>query len=309
MARNSIACQVSSVLSGWGIERDVSIVLAKGGISEHRIWSDELGLLEVSVISSTDSPWFRLRQVGQVAVDVSFSQRLLVERPVSSSIPRVTLDHFLIDQVLPRILAHEGQLVLHAGAVRYDNRAIVLLGQSGRGKSTLSASLDLAGFELIGDDALIISKEDRVFRTRAVYPSLRLLPDSLDALFQDRPPTAAVAHYTLKERVNLPIRRGRNTDTLPIAAIFSIMEPSSDCEIHVRQMSPAATCMAIITNSFALDPTEKELSRKKLADASKLANEVKGYEISYPRDYTRLPDVHAAIFETLASADALMTKL
>ncbi len=57
---------------------------------------------------------------------------------------------------------------------------------------------------------------------------------------------------------------------------------------------------AIISNSFALDPTDKELARKKLTDAGKLANEVPAYEISYPRDYARIPDVHAAIFEKLA---------
>lgn len=297
---DSIPSQLSSALCGWDLQRRSPITPSEIQAAERQIWTDEFGLLAVSAVSHTESLWYRVRQIGQVAVDVSFSQHLLVERPVSSTISIATLDHFLVDQVLPRILAHEGRLVLHAGAVRCDDRAIVVLGQSGRGKSTLVASLDQAGFELIGDDALIISKEDQAFRARAVYPSLRLFPDSLEALFQDRPATAEVAHYSLKERVNLPIAPDRNTAPLPIAVIFSLAEPSPDGEVHVRQMSPAVTCMAIITNSFALDPADKELARKKLADASKLANEVPAYEISYPRDYARLPDVHAAIFEKLA---------
>lgn len=287
------------ILRGWSLQRGSPITHPEMRAAERQIWSDQFGLLAVSSISDIESVWYRVRQIGQVAVDVSFSRRLLVERPISSAISIATLDHFLVDQIFPRILAHEGHLVLHAGAVRCDDCAIVVIGQSGRGKSTLVASLDRAGFGLIGDDALIMSKEDQAFRTRPVYPSLRLFPDSLEALFHDRPATAQVAHYSLKERVILPSTDSR-MDPLPIVAIFSLAEPSLDAEIRVTRISPAVACMAIISNSFALDPTDKELARKKLTDAGKLANEVPAYEISYPRDYARIPDVHAAIFEKLA---------
>lgn len=297
---DSISSQLHSRLPGWTLQRAIPIAPLAVQQAERLIWCDEFGHLAVSEVSHSGSPCFRVCQIGQVAVDVSFSQRHLIERPVSSAIPAETLDHFLADQVLPRILAHEGRLVLHAGAIKRSGSAIVFLGQSGRGKSTLVASLDQAGFTLIGDDALIVSREDQAFCIRAVYPSLRLLPDSLEALFQDRPATSKVAHYSSKQRIDVPVAPDRNTDPLPISAIFSLAEPSPDGAIHLRPMSPAETCMALITNSFALDPTDKDLARKKLADASKLANEVPAYEVSYPRDYARLPDVHAAIFEKLA---------
>ena len=129
-----------------------------------------------------------------------------------------------------------------------------------------------------------------------------MLPDSLKALFVESPDVAPVAHYTSKQQITVPITPDDNSDPLPIAALFSLAKPSPDGEIHLRPMSPAETCMALITNSFALDPTDKALSRKKLEDASRLANAVPAFEISYPRDYARLPDVHAAIFRQVAEA-------
>ena len=297
---DNISSQLNWSLPGWTLQRGISISPIELQSAERELWRDQLGQLAVSESSQAESTSYRIRLIGQVAVDVAFSQRLLVERPASSAISTETLDHFLADQVLPRILAHEGRLVLHAGAIKRSGSAIVFLGQSGRGKSTLVASLDQAGFTLIGDDALIVSREDQAFCIRAVYPSLRLLPDSLEALFQHRPATSEVAHYSSKQRIDVPIAPDHDAAPLPIAAIFSLAEPSLDGEIRLRPMSPAETCIALITNSFALDPTDRELGRKKLEDASRLANAVPAFEISYPRDYARLPDVHAAIFKQVA---------
>lgn len=58
-------------------------------------------------------------------------------------------------QLLLRQLA--GKVALHGAAVARDGRAVVLLGRSGQGKSTLAASLCVSGSaELLGDDAVAI---------------------------------------------------------------------------------------------------------------------------------------------------------
>ncbi len=51
-----------------------------------------------------------------------------------------TLQHLLFDQILPRLIAHAGRLVLHASAVGASAGAILFLGGTGQGKSTLAAS-------------------------------------------------------------------------------------------------------------------------------------------------------------------------
>ncbi|MEO8161736.1 MAG: hypothetical protein ABI588_09980, partial [Arenimonas sp.] len=47
------------------------------------------------------------------------------------------LEHALLDQLLPRVLAEFGELSLHASAVRLDAGLLLFVGESGRGKSTL----------------------------------------------------------------------------------------------------------------------------------------------------------------------------
>jgi hypothetical protein len=66
----------------------------------------------------------------------------------------------LVGMALCWLLAREGRYVLHAAAVALDGRAVVALGHSGAGKSSLGlAALD-AGLELLTDDLAIVEPCD-----------------------------------------------------------------------------------------------------------------------------------------------------
>lgn len=210
------------------------------------------------------------------------------QKLANSDLPPHTLDHLYHDHVLPRVIAHQGDLVLHAGGLVIGSRAIAITAETGRGKSTLTASLHAAGHPILGDDALIVSRDDGTHQVRAVYPSLRLNPDSAAHLFPGeagRP----MAHYSPKR--HLPT--GATAERAALAALFVLGEPAD--EIRARRLAPAEATMTIIANSFALDPTDKTRAREKMAKAAALAAAVPAWELCYPRDYARLPEVHATI--------------
>jgi hypothetical protein len=269
------------------------------GELETPIWNDELGSLTLSKIEDSSDERFRLRLADQLSVDISFGDQLVCEHPVSASVTQSTQQHFLIDQVLPRILGHNGHLVLHAAAICIGDEAVLLLGKSGCGKSSLAASFERAGYALLGDDALVVSWRGQCAHAQAVYPSLRLFPDSIHALFSEGVPTASVAHYTPKLRVSVPLKDKGESSALPIRAIFVLGAPSSDLEVQVNRKSIADACMSLVENSFVLDPTDRTRAPARLHDTSALAREVPAFDLSYPRAYSRLADVRAAILDAL----------
>ncbi len=64
----------------------------------------------------------------------------------ASSCSPETFRHLLINQAIPRLMAHRGRLILHASAVSLKaGECFLFLGDSGYGKSTLAAAL-LAGW-------------------------------------------------------------------------------------------------------------------------------------------------------------------
>ncbi|MGH2753623.1 MAG: hypothetical protein ACRDLB_04255 [Actinomycetota bacterium] len=58
---------------------------------------------------------------------------------------------------LTHVLGHHDRFVLHGGAIARNARAVVLLGATGQGKSTLVAAAASVGWKVLGDDLVILS--------------------------------------------------------------------------------------------------------------------------------------------------------
>lgn len=291
----------SNAFPDWTIVRSDQSLAAVATVGRRiEIWTDKGGTLTLARSDDHDS--YRLSFDHQVAVDLILSEKRLVETELAADVPKSTRDHFLADQVLPRMVAHYGHLVLHAGAVVLARGtkagAVAILGDSGAGKSTLVASFKQAGDQLLGDDAMIVDFDERRPSIRPVYRSLRLFPDSIDRFF----PSAAtldVAHYTSKQRIRLDLPSQVVPASPPLDALFVLGAPSDDGAIKAERLSMANACMALIENSFMLDPTDLERAQTRMRKASRLVGDVPAFALSFPRDYDVLPDVRSAILSAV----------
>lgn len=207
----------------------------------------------------------------------------------SGAVDAQTVEHLLADQVLPRILAHSGVLVVHAAAVLIEGRAVLLVGRSGSGKSTLAASFVTAGYTLLGDDAIIIEEAGGRLLASAVYQSLRLFPDSVRNALGDDRRTRAVAQYTTKRRVE-GLHAPAGDLRFPIAAVFVIDGPTA-AEIALAPISGADSCIALLEHSFWLDPHDPDRIRDRMTKAGTLAAQTATWTLTYPRAYAQLPSV------------------
>lgn len=208
------------------------------------------------------------------------------------------LDHLLFDHVIPRVLAAEVPLVLHGSLVAIGGRLAVFVGETGAGKSTLGASLHARGHRLLGDDAVIVTEVEGAFFGEAVYPSLRLFPDSIGELLGDSVVTAPMAAYSDKRHVTAFRAAAPDTPPLPIGCIFSL---SGGAEAPgIRPLSAREACMAMLEQSFALDPADVRAASGRLAAAARLASASACFELAVPHDYARLPEAHRLIEAAMA---------
>jgi hypothetical protein len=211
----------------------------------------------------------------------------------------VTVEHLLLDQVLPRVLAWKGRLVLHGGAVMVGSEAIMFLGDTGRGKSTLTAKLASQGLQLLSDDGVVVEHSATRVCVRATYPSLRLLPDSIAHVCDTEQRYSPVAEYTDKQRIFLP-PTDANTAPQPLLRLFFLSDDVevSATEVIIRRLSAREVCLGILANSFELDPTDGTAASRRLDQAAKIANLVPGYSLSFPRSFGRLTEVCTFVLNT-----------
>jgi hypothetical protein len=255
-------------------------------------WPDESGAMSLAQYDGGSD--FLLRFPGLADFVISEDGRAIGVWPAPETSTE-TLRHLVLDQVLPRVLAQQGRLVLHAGAVRVGQKAIAFIGDTGRGKSTLTASFQAAGSPLLSDDGLVLTQENGAALAQPTYSSLRLWPEAIAGLFARAPDLAPMAHYSRKQRVIL-------TDVadhapMPLAAVYVLFPEAQEdsASILLTRMSPSEACMAIISNSFQLDVTDRRRAMGLLTVASGIAQELPVFSLAFPRRFACLPDVRKVV--------------
>ena len=209
-----------------------------------------------------------------------------------------TVRHLLLDQVLPRLLAHHGRLIVHGAAVEIDGRAIVFVGDTGAGKSTLAASFSSDGYRLLCDDGLLLTADALRSVALPTYQSLRLWPDSVTGVFTgSRPRTAPMAHYSTKQRVLIDDVTAPNNEPLPTAALYVLSSNADTDTTAIARLSPRDGCMAVIRNAFQLDVTDPERAAGLMAKAGDVSQRVPVFALSTPRCFSALTAVRAAVLD------------
>jgi len=209
--------------------------------------------------------------------------------------------HFLLNQALPRLVSFRDHLVIHASAVNTDCGGIGLIGASGSGKSTLAAHYVQSGAaELISDDGILVRQAGQSFRLVGAYACSRLRSDSVNAIGASEQAMPG-GPYGAKHALRVTSVQ-RSAPTRPVArAFFVLTQTQSDPrDIVVTPLTGFAAVMALIANSFLLDPGDRRLVRGQFEAAARLVQSgCPFYSLTYPRRFADLPHVWARIRSAL----------
>jgi hypothetical protein len=143
---------------------------------------------------------------------------------------------FLLGAALGLALTQRGRLVLHASvAVPPGGGAIVFSGHSGRGKSTLLASLVSAGFGMLGDDLAVLAPDHGGgIGVEPVFPRIKLKADAARRVGLDPETLAPVRPGVSKYQ--WPTNSRFVTSRQPLRAIY-LLEYGTTPEIVSRPVS------------------------------------------------------------------------
>jgi hypothetical protein len=269
-------------------------------------------------VTKTASDYY-LSFPGYVDVLVSRdAKRVLFHRGPGITWP--TIEHLLVDHVIPLVLSLSGESVLHCSAVASRVGALVFTGKTGQGKSTLAAALALRGCPLLSDDSLLLRPAGREIMAVPSYPSLRLWPEDTRHFEQLGAEISDVAQYTSKKRLRVDASHGSfaekpvKTTALYILANAvavpdgplpqSCPDADGDTPIAVRKLSAREVFMELVQNSIQMDRVERVSLKSQSEKLAVLANAIPAFRLSYPHDHALLPKVVDAVVEHAASLES-----
>jgi hypothetical protein len=228
---------------------------------------------------------------------VLLSERRITCHPDRSTDER-TARHLLLDQVIPRVLAMDGAVVLHASAVAVDGRAVAFVGPTGAGKSTVAASFATNGAQLLADDFVCLREDARGFLAVPSYPGLRLWPDSAGVFARRQDSLVAVAPGSEKRRLVFRTPK-RASKPYPLGAIVILDDTAGQSDIDVRQLPGRSGFMAVYSQSFRLEQSGRDRQRAEFDRFARLAQSTAMLRLKFPRGYGHLSEVRRRILEAI----------
>ena len=262
-------------------------------------WSLPTGELWLQCAKDDRGYLLRFPEIADFLVDAEGREIICAPEPET---PMETLRHLLLDQVLPLVLNLKGREALHATAILTPPGVCAFVGPTGAGKSTLAASFLRAGYAILSDDCLVVEiVSGEIFATPA-YPSLRLWPDSFEALRGVADGSQPVAHYTSKQRL-VPERHHGDfpSDPRPLARIYSLARPTdaeggaSLASPRIERLSYRDSFMELIQFAFRFDITNREMLLRQFGVLERLVSHVPVRRLQVPDTLSSLPAVCEAI--------------
>ena len=182
-----------------------------------------------------------------------------------------------------------------------------MVGHTGQGKSTLTASLCAAGCAVLSDDYLLVRENDGGFDVYPTYAGLRLWPDSAEALGIDSGPLAKVAHYT--DKVRLAAAEARYLfcgEPRRLGWIFVLCARTDRADeagvVSITPLSPREAFSALIRCMFRLDTSSHARLEREFDLLTCLVPTVPVRRLEFQKGLEHLEAFREAVLADAASA-------
>ena len=196
-----------------------------------------------------------------------------------------SIEHLLLDQVVPLALARQGHLLLHGSAVHVPGfGAIAVLGRSRRGKSTLASALARHA-QIVADDCVRIDVTPAGVHAVPSYPALRLWGHA-----------SAKVCFTHSA---FAFREARS----PLRAIFVLgARRPRGAAATIQEIPAARAFVQLARHQFQLDVTDRSALARSFQMLTALVAEVPAYRLRVRDSLDSLGDAAECVVQHLLAS-------
>jgi len=288
--------------SGRGELAHIAVRIAPGSYFEEAIRDVSLEQADGSWYQfarlADGSSYARWQGVGEFLVSRDGLQILCRQSEIAST---ESFQVYMLGQALSFALVKRGFEPIHATTVVINGEAVVFLGDSGFGKSTLAASFISAGHPVLTDDLLILQPAgNRVM----AYPGparIKLFPKIAKRFLGDLADGVRMNPDT--EKLILPLH-GRQICSLPVPVrvVYALAPPREvfpKQSIRFETLSIREGFLELVKNTFNYRVTDASRLKRQLEQTSHLVSLLPVRRLSIPRDLDQLPSSREAIVADL----------
>jgi hypothetical protein len=153
-------------------EQSYTVDIRYGAVPKHILeyrYSDKARCL-----ISTEYKWFRYDNIGEFYIEKG-SLIIITSNDISDE---KIIRSIILGPCFGTILYQRKILTIHGSAMVWKDKAVIISGQSGAGKSTISTALRKQGWQFLADDTVAVTYEDGYLYANPAYPLQKLCLDT-----------------------------------------------------------------------------------------------------------------------------------
>lgn len=195
----------------------------------------------------------------------------------------------------------QGATCLHASAVIVEDKAVLFVGDSGYGKSSLAAAFVLQGYPLLTDDLVVLKPRNHSFLIPPAVPAIRLQADTADLMFGSNHtlPQSDVDsdkyQYELDEKSPLFARHAT-----PLAAIYLLSKANlSHKSRAITQLSKRESLLNLSRFGYLPSLMDTKMRRTEFETLASLVRTIPVFQLPAVSDPAQLPDLCHKIIKSM----------
>lgn len=222
--------------------------------------------------------------IPDVARFLISSNKIIIDINKSADIQTVRL--YLLGSGLGALMLQRDKLLLHGNAININGKGVVVVANSGVGKSTLAAEFFKRGHSLLADDVCSIGTSRNIYPS---YPYIKIWKNSIISLNLPDEDLEKIREHN--DKFYYPLRQLFQPTELKLSSIY-ILNKAKIIELKKRKISGIEKIQRL-KNHFYRPLYSKRLGihRQLILKLSQIAQEVPVTHITRPIDHFSAPEI------------------
>lgn len=190
--------------------------------------------------------WFHIPKVATYWV--TDGNRIVIEVDPEAHLDEIK--QFLLGSCLGMIMLQQDTIAIHGGSVVINNQGLLITGDRGAGKSTLTSALRLKGYQLVADDVSALDVSELLIQP--AYPQQKVCEDMMDQLGYDKSKYKSI-DIDQKVKYLIPTKNQFKSEPVRLQGIIELVCSDEVDDIKVEELKGSQKLMTLYRNIYRIE--------------------------------------------------------
>ena len=251
-----------------------------------------------------DKMWFLVNNVAKYYIH---SRNTIIVEPYDNADSH-DVKAFLLGSAFGMLLIQKTMIAIHGGTIVFDGQAIIITGEQGTGKSTLTSALREKGYSFMADDVSVIGKrKDGQVVINAGYPQQKLCRDAMEKMGYNIEAFKRIDEG--RDKYAIPVHKSFIKEPIQMGALFEITI-GEGAHVEIQEITGTEKLKLLLKNIYRIEVTHYSgMSPDYFKNCIDIAKRVPCFRIKRPKDKFSVEEQIIAIEDVLESKYKEFTKI